>query len=260
MSISYCVGGRFANNLIQYFATKVLCRLTGKEYKYKEITNKQRLIGDLEYVSIYNDIKEKGITIEGDILLTGFYQSKEWMFPEREYLKSLITIENEDRINDTYKVSDLAREIKEHNNTLSDDELVIHVRLDDYFHQGYNSDVIHPQSLIQYVNTLGFKSHTIVCDHLRFDWERKYIEKLLNNIPNSKVTTNSLLTDFCIMYYAKNIVVSRSTFSWMSPILSPYTERSWFPLRSIQCKIQTIDSINNNTVNYTPNYLTSNYL
>ena len=260
MSISYCVGGRFANNLIQYFATKVLCRLTGKEYKYKERTNKQILVGDLEYITIYNDIKEKGIKIEGDILLNDFYQSKEWMFPEREYLKSLITVENEDRINDTYKVSDLAKALNEHNNTLKEDELVIHVRMDDYFHQGHNSDVIDPQFLIEYINTLGFNSHIIVCDNLRFDWEKKYIDQMLNNIPNTKITTNSLLTDFCIMYYAKNIVVSRSTFSWMGPILSPHTEKSWFPLRQVKLyPNQTIDVINEKTINYTPRFLTSNY-
>jgi hypothetical protein len=257
MSISYCVGGRFANNLIQYFATKVLCKLTNKEYKYKERTINQKSIGDLEYIKLYNDIKEKNITIEGDIILNEFYQSKEWMFPEREYLSSLITVENEDRINDSYKVSDLAKALIEHNNTLKDDELVIHVRLDDYFHQGHNSDIIDPHSLIEYINTLGFNSHTIVCDNLRFDWEKKYIDLLLNNIPNSKVTNNSLLTDFCVMYYAKNILVSRSTFSWISAIISPYTEKSWFPLRKFVCQRQTIDSINEKTIKYTPNYFTS---
>ncbi len=259
MSISYCVGGRFANNLIQYFATKVLCKLTNKEYKYKERTRNQKIIGDLEFIKLYNDIKQKNITIEGDIILNEFYQSKEWMFPEREYLSSLITIENDDKINDSYKVSDLAKALIEHNNTLKDDELVIHVRLDDYFHQGHNSDIIEPQSLIDFVNTLGYKSHTIVCDVLKADWEKKYIDLLINNIPNCKINTNSLLTDFCIMYYAKNIVVSRSTFSWIPAIISPYTEKSWFPLRKFVCERQTIDGINEKTINYTPEFLTSKY-
>lgn len=260
MSISYCVGGRFANNLIQYFATKVLCRITNKEYKYKEITHDQRVIGDIEYIELYNNIKENNTIIEGNILLNEFYQSKEWMFQERDYLISLVKIENEDRINDSYKVSDLARALLEYNNTLSEDELIIHVRLDDYFHQGYNSDVIDPVSLMEYINTLCFKSHTIVCDSIRTDWEMKYIDKLLNNIPNSKVTTNSLLTDFCIMYYAKNIVLSRSTFSWMGPILSHHTEKSWFPLREVRLyPNQTIDSINDRTINFTPKFLTSKY-
>jgi hypothetical protein len=257
MSVSYCVSGRFANNLIQYFAAKVLCKLTGKIFKYKYKIENQTTIGDLEYISLYEDIKNKGLILEGDILLTEFYQSKEWMFQERNYLISLITTDNNDSINDTYKVKDIANALLSFNNNITDEELIIHVRLDDYFHQGYNSDVIDPSSLIEHINSLGFNKHKIVCDKLRYEWEHKYIEKMLKEIPNCKITSNSLLEDFCIMYYAKNIVLSRSTFSWMGPILSNNTINSWFPLRQVRLyPNQTIDSINKDTINFTPKYLT----
>jgi hypothetical protein len=260
MSVSYCVSGRFANNLIQYFAAKVLCKITNKKYEYKLRTNSQTEIGDVAFIELYNNIKSSGVIPDGNILLNEFYQSKEWLFPERDYLISLITTDNNDSINDTYKVSDLAKSINEFNNTLTSDTLVIHVRLDDYFHQGYNSDVIDPYSLVEHVNSLGFNNHIIVCDILREEWEKRYMDVLLKNIANSSFTSNSLLTDFCITYYAKNIVVSRSTFSWVGPILSPYTIKSWFPLRKIRLyPNQTIDSINERTINYTPKYLNSKY-
>ena len=255
MSVSYCVSGRFANNLIQYFAAKVLCKLTGKKYRYKLRTNSQKTIDDIVYLKVYDNIKNNNITLDGDILLTEFYQQKEWILQEREYLLSLISDDNEDSINDTYKISDLSKAINEFKDTTENEELVIHVRLDDYFHQGHNSDVIDPYTLADYVNTLGFNKHKIICDVLREEWERKYMDILLKNIPNSKVINNSLLDDFCIMYYAKNIVLSRSTFSWMASILSPYTINSWFPLRNFKCNRQTIDTINERTINFTPKYL-----
>jgi hypothetical protein len=255
MSVSYCISGRFANNLIQYFAAKVLCKLTGKKYEYKLRTHSQKTIGDIEYLKIYDNIKNNKSSLEGYILLTEFFQQKEWILQEREYLLSLILIDNEDSINDTYKVSDLAKAINENKNMPENEELVIHVRLDDYFHQGHNSDIIDPYSLSDYVNTLGFREHKIVCDVLRQEWEKKYIDILLKNIPNCKVVNNSLLEDFSIMYYAKNIVLSRSTFSWMASILSPYTINSWFPLRNFKCNRQTIDTINERTINFTPKYL-----
>lgn len=257
MSISYCVGGRFANNLIQYFATKVLCRLTDKEYKYKKSFSNQKTIGDIEYINIYNKIKNEGYILqEENILLTGFYQQKEWIIPETDYIKSILNIENEDRINDTYKVSDIAKALNEYNNSIPDNTLIIHVRLDDYIHQLYNSDIIDPYSIVELVKGLEFKNNLIICDTLRYDWERKYIDILLNNIPNSKVTNNSLLTDVCIMKYAKNIVLSRSTLSWICNILSSCNEKNWFPLRNFVCNIQTLDYTNENTVQFTPKYLT----
>lgn len=254
MSVSYCVNGRFANNLIQYFAAKVLCKLTGKEYVYNLKTHSHAL-GDHAFIQVYNNLKNNNWSIEGNILLNSFYQSKEWIFPEVDFLKTLITIDNQDRINDSYRICDIAQALNNFKMELTDDDLIIHIRLDDFFHQGANSDVIDPYSLIELVNSLKFKNNILICDKLRFDWEHNYINLLLENIPNSKLLNNDLLTDFSIMYYAKNIVVSRSTFSWISSILSPHVTNSWFPLRNFICMIQTIDRINDKTIHYRPNYL-----
>ena len=257
MSISYNIGGRFGNNLFQYFATKVIAKYTNKKYVYN---NKfSYIISDNNFEDIYESIKSNN-SIEEDIYLCGYFQTTFWINNEKEYIQSLLNIKNEDRINENYTIKDIVIALESFNNNIIDnDELVVHIRLDDFYHQGYNSEVIDPLYLKDYILTLmkDFKKCRFVVDHLKKDWEKEYMTTLLT-IPNSVAMTNSILEDFSLLFYSKNVVLCRSTFGWIATSISPHNIRVWFPEQfPLINSHQIIPKFNENSVHFNPKYLKS---
>ncbi len=267
MSISYFVSGRFGNNLFQYFATKVLGKILNKEYVFngskkplsRGINNEKIKVDNLTEVDEekFNEIiSNKGSSIEGDIYVVGFFQTQDWITLYRDYIQSLFTEENMDRINDDYTISRIVK----HVNTIKpvrDDILIVHLRLDDFFHNAYNSEVIHPKSIIDEINKIeGINKVMFISDTLKRPWELSYVNHLTNSVKNSIAISNSLLTDFGLLYKAKNIMLCRSTLGWIAGILSTENKRNWFPLNE-EFKHQTVNKLNENTVVFNPEYLKS---
>jgi hypothetical protein len=262
MSISYKVGGRFGNNLFQYFAAKVIGKYTDKNYIYNK--NFEKVITDNTFEEEYNKQIEENApnrTIQQDILLDGYFQTSFWINKEKEYIQSLLTINNEDRINQQYTIKDIVQELNKFIPYITDKDLVIHIRLDDFYHQGYNSEIIDPCFLKEYIleltSTCKFENIFFISDKIRHNWETKYMEILLE-IPNSKLLNNTLLEDFCLIFYSKNIVLCRSTFGWISSLISPHINNIWFPEQTpLINSHQIIPKFNENSIHFKPTYMTS---
>jgi hypothetical protein len=267
MSISYFVSGRFGNNLFQYFATKVLGKILNKEYVFNDskkplsrgINNEKIKVDNLTEVDEekFNEIiSNKGSSIEGDIYVVGFFQTQDWISLYRDYIQSLFTEENMDRINDDYTIFRIVK----HVNTIKpirDDILIVHLRLDDFFHNAHNSEVIHPKSIIDEINKIECINKVMfISDTLKQPWELAYINHLTYSVKNSIAISNSLLTDFGLLYKAKNIMLCRSTLGWFAGILSTENKRNWFPTNN-DFKHQTVNKLNENTVVFNPEYLKS---
>jgi len=267
MSISFFVSGRFGNNLFQYFATKVLGKILNKEYVFngskkplsRGINGEKIKVDNLTEVDDekFNEIiSNKNSSIEGDIYVVGFFQTQDWIILYRDYIQSLFTEENMDRINDEYTISRIAK----HVNTIKpvrDDILIVHLRLDDFFHNAHNSEVIHPKSIIDEINKIeGINKVMFISDTLKKPWELAYVNHLTYSVKNSIAISNSLLTDFGLLYKAKNIMLCRSTLGWIAGILSTENKRNWFPLNE-DFKHQTVNRLNENTVTFNPEYLKS---
>jgi hypothetical protein len=267
MSISFFVSGRFGNNLFQYFATKVLGKILNKEYVFngskkplsRGINNEKINVANLTEVDEekFNEIIfNTGYSIEGDIYVVGFFQTQDWITLYRDYIQSLFTEENMDRINDEYTISRIAK----HVNTIKpvrDDILIVHLRLDDFFHNAHNSEVIHPKSIIDEINKIeGINKVMFISDTLKKRWELAYVNHLTYSVKNSIAISKSLLTDFGLLYKAKNIMLCRSTLGWIAGILSKENKRNWFPLNE-EFKQQTVNKLNDNTIVFNPEYLKS---
>jgi hypothetical protein len=265
MSISFFVSGRFGNNLFQYFATKVLGKILNKEYVFNG--SKKPLSRGIEKINVANltevddekfneIISNKGSSIEGDIYVVGFFQTQDWITLYRDYIHSLFTEENMDRINEDYTISRIVK----HVNTIKpvrDDILIVHLRLDDFFHNAHNSEVIHPKSIIDEINKIeGINKVMFISDTLKKPWELSYVNHLTYSVKNSIAISNSLLTDFGLLYKAKNIMLCRSTLGWFAGILSTENKRNWFPTNN-DFKHQTVNKLNENTVVFNPEYLKS---
>jgi hypothetical protein len=259
MSISYKVGGRFGNNLFQYFATKVIGKYTNKTYTYNK--NFEKVITDNTFQNTYNSLISNNLIIKEDITLEGYFQTTEWINKEKNYIQSLLTINNEDRINDQYLIKDIVEELNNFNYSIKEDELIVHIRLDDFYHQGYNSEIVDSCFLKEYIldlmSTHKFINITFISDSLRHTWEYEYMKNLLE-IPNSKLLNNTLLKDFSLIYYSKNIVLCRSTFGWISSLISLTINNIWFPeQKPLINSHQIIPKFNENSIHFIPKYMTS---
>lgn len=266
MSISYFVSGRFGNNLFQYFATKVLCKILNKEYVFNgsktPLTRGENKIENMVEVDEekFNEIisKKEYLTplIEGNIYVIGFFQTQDWITLHREYIQSLFTEENMDRINDDYTISRIVKHVSKIK-PVRDDILIVHLRLDDFFHNAHNSEVIHPKSIIEEINKIeGINKVMFISDTLKKPWELSYVNHLTYSVKNSIAISNSLLTDFGLLYKARNLMLCRSTLGWIAGILSTENKRNWFPLNE-DFKHQTVNKLNENTLTFTPEYLKS---
>jgi len=267
MSISFFVSGRFGNNLFQYFSTKVLGKILNKEYVFngskkplsRGVNNEKINVANLTEVDDekFNEIiSDKNSSIEGDIYVVGFFQTQDWITLYRDYIQCLFTEENMDRINDNYTISRIVK----HVNTIKpirDDILIVHLRLDDFFHNAHNSEVVHPKSIIDEINKIeGINKVMFISDTLKQPWELSYVNHLTYSVKNSIAISNSLLTDFGLLYKAKNIMLCRSTLGWIAGILSTENKRNWFPANN-DFKHQTVNKLNENTVVFNPEYLKS---
>lgn len=266
MSISYFVSGRFGNNLFQYFATKVLGKILNKEYVFNgskiPLTRGVNKIENMVEVDEekFNEIISKKeyrtSAIEDNIYVIGFFQTQDWLTLHRDYIQSLFIEENMDRINDDYTISSIVKHVSKIK-PVRDDILIVHLRLDDFFHNAHNSEVIHPKSIIDEINKIeGINKVMFISDTLKKPWELAYVNHLTYSLKNSIAISNSLLTDFGLLYKAKNIMLCRSTLGWSAGILSTENKRNWFPLNE-DFKHQTVNRLNENTVAFNPEYLKS---
>ena len=260
MSISYDVIGRFGNNLLQYFATKVIAKYTNKIFVYK--TKFSNVIEDHKFKDTYYECIKNPSCLEGNIYMYGYFQKDFWINKEREYLYSLLTEDNEDRFNDNLLIKDLVYAIKNVRNDLLElvtnrDNLIVHVRLDDFIYNGFNTDVINPYFLRDYIKDIislrKYKKCIFIVDILRQDWEREYMNILLS-IPNSMVLTNDMLTDFSLLFYSKNLMVSRSSFSWIASGCSIHNENIWVPTTTKDTH-QNFNSLGKNSISFEAIYL-----
>jgi hypothetical protein len=261
MSISHHVGGgRFGNNLFKYFATKIIGKYTNKKYVHNR-RSWNHFINDSNYKQAYDHCVENPNSLEGDIFLDGYFQTDFWVVKEREFLNSIITVDNDDRFNDEYCIKDIAEALNKFDkSTIDETTLTVHLRLDDFFHQNNNSEVIDPDYLRDYITKVmaenNFTKCMFVVDEIRKDWEQKYMDKLLS-IPNSFKVTNDLLTDFCILFYSPNLMVCRSTFAWAASACSIYNKKMWLPLKPNTHSHQVFNTLGENTTTFIPPYLTS---
>ena len=261
MSISFIPAGRFGNNFFQYLATKVIGKYTYKTYVYKK--NYTFKITDNNYIETYNKLKSGELTIQEDITLEGYFIFIDWLKLEKEFIMSLINPDNYDKINEIFTVNEVVNSFLSLNKDIislvqNPLHLVVHLRLDDFYHQGYNSEVICPNYLSNYINQLEYKKVIFVVDNLKQTWEKDYINIMLKEVSNSIVLSNTVLEDLSTLYYSSNLMVARSTYGWIACVLSPYNIKNYFPLHNNQFPSNIDDIypyIDKNTIVFTPKYL-----
>jgi hypothetical protein len=161
----------------------------------------------------------KNFAIHKDIHMNGFFQRSEIFEYLRDYIKEIYTAENKDFINDKYRICDTILPI---NPLGGPNDLVVHIRLDDFIHSGHNSQIFNPIQTKNIIKSISYEKLYIVCDTLRYDWEKVYMSNFedLNPIHIS----SSLLEDFSRLKSSNKILISASTLSWIGAYLGEASE------------------------------------
>jgi len=285
MIISYACRGRFANNLFQYYATRILQKLlnqfkdeTPYEYKYKnEIRPFQPhlesipegnwiQVDDALFLELYAKLRngEYPAVLRGkNVWMFGYYQFDQFILDNIEYVRDLFSESSPDIINDQFAMNAFAYSVKNSTKKPQKEDLIVHVRLDDFVQNGANNNIISHQTMINLINKIKQENHeikkaVIVVDKLRRDFEVFYVTNLIRGIKLENFTVEytqgrKMEDDFATMMYATNLVCSNSTFSWWAGLLGT-SEKNWFPDTQGYYQNQQFTRINGNSETYNIDY------
>ena len=261
MKISYGVNGRFGNNLFQYIAIKLIQFELSKrgrnyEYVFNFIPENSFVINDDNYLDILENVDI--IPPNTNVYLSGYFQFDKHIIKNKEYLTIILNQENKERINQTYTVSCLYSKINNFQRRFKEDEVVLHLRLDDFIG---DKVCIHYNEYFYIIATLPdtIKKAIIVVDKCKQQWELEYLNIIYTFCINKNLEVQiesggELLDDFCKLYYSKNFLSSNSTFSYLAGLLGTH-ERSWCPSNRKRYPHQKIEKFDENTQTLEIEYL-----
>lgn len=218
MKATFITHGRFGNNLFQYFASMIITKIY-----YDKIPNGSNvlIINDILYKELCEyyilNKKPKEIGNCNSIVMDGYFQYGDILNYFYDYLMDLMTESNDDYISSGIRVKDLLKKTE-----VNKDDLVIHIRLDDYMHERHNCEILHYDYYLSIIKETQYNNLIIVCDRIRHDYEIEYMKhfECFKPIYHQK----SLIEDFIFIKSANKIVSSNSTLSWLAVFLSKAEE------------------------------------
>jgi len=217
--------GRFGNQLFIYFAARIFAEKNKLNLKstidqnwlnikenikfFQKPTELQTIIVDeSSYNDSNNTIKYSG---KGNYIFDGFFQYEKYFYENKQLLLSFIDL-----------------------NIKNKNIATMHVRLDDYL-----SNVRHVViSINYYIDCIKrfckeYKNIYIICDKLRFKWERIYMDKLISKIKelnkNVIYEIRTMNEDLNLMATSDIIITSNSTFCFWAAFLSKASSIIQYP-------------------------------
>lgn len=209
---------RLGNRLFIYWSAKLVSHIYGHEFVGEDTS----ILKDPIYIddNNYNDIfiSKKHDIKERDVIMKGWFQDLD-IFGNyyRNIIKAIMSSNNGDKI---YYKDILAKDFSKKSCPKlkiypNEKDLVIHIRLDDFIHEGYNSNIIDINFYKKVIDCKSWDRVIIVTDILNRDFEYKYIKELMRWIKCKVIIhSGSILEDWHLLRSATNLIVSNSTFSW----------------------------------------------
>ena len=267
--VTFFVEGRTGNNLFQYLACKVIQKKYGHTYvPIGEIENINNMLMQSKFggnyypsyllenfIIVYENDMENVLTGEienlnkKNIVIFGWFQKSDFYLPYRDYL--ITTLKNSDEYWLDSGDSKKKRNIKDffqikHKQVLGDNDVVISLRLDDFFHWGNEkSDILPPEYYFDILEKEMEKGGRlfIVSDKIKLDWEKRYVEcfKKWNPI----MVNEELESDFALIRDCPILIHSNSTLCWISSFFSEKKTKRYIPKTYFYIN-QSLNKINEN--------------
>jgi hypothetical protein len=266
--VSFCKkhSARTGNILFQYLFAKVICILTENKYQYIPIdewqqyttlfsssasspsdtiyitdVNAREMIEELQSVSASSTFHNK------HIICDGYFQQSDFFIPVRDQLlEFLYSTSNTDYWYDERGNKHMVASYIQHRSPIhfTENDIVISLRLDDFIQLPCStSDILPPSHYLSILDSIENLEETeniwIVCDTIRHDWERKYIEfftlyeKKKQDSGKYKfhiqLLQNGLTEDCAIMRECPILIHSNSTLCWIMSFLSTNKIKRYIP-------------------------------
>jgi hypothetical protein len=236
--IAFVQQGRFGNTLLQYIACKIACLKFGFEYidSIYKLQSPSLTIFEHETDAIWARIntpysihkwQELNLILQpeqlaSDIVLHGFFQNIAFLNMYYMEIMSFFHRNNTDKINDSLRICDIYT--SPYLNA-GDKDIVLHIRLDDFYYAGNNSNVLSHDYYVSALNKIKktylveWKYIWIVIDTIKNEREHFYLNELINQINNIGFTyisihSKSMLEDWNMCRTATYFISSNSTFAW----------------------------------------------
>jgi hypothetical protein len=271
-SISNSTGGRFGNNLFQYIASKLVQHILfiTDERKLEYIFNKEKkptdfIITDDIYIDYINNPNKLVEDSENKhIYLDGYFQFDEHIRKYKDFISSILTVTNDEKINSNNTVSQLMQTVDVvkigMNESILQSTLFVHIRLDDFMFEKICMKV---ECYIKIIDTIlkentNLKKVIIIMDNVKYKFEVDYLQQLARYFENQKIPFEiqhfpNLLVDFGKMYHAPYFLSSNSTFSYLAGLLGNHT-KSWCPVNTVYTH-QKINKFDDNCTSFNIEYI-----
>lgn len=219
---------RTGNKLIQYLTCRLIGHIFGHTYvaalaeECVDIAEEDfgRILAERPYYLFFVNIRIKGL-----------FQRSEWFIPYRQILLDIVyNPYNHDYWvtggGSTVFVRDLVVDVPL---KVDPDALFLSVRLDDFMHYPWHSktDIPYPSYYTDLLGKLEFSKLYIICDTVRYEWEREYLHALAPWKPI--LLQESFAHDCCLMRTCKRLIHSNSTLCWVMSFLSRGEKERYIP-------------------------------
>ena len=233
-------------------AVKVIQRLLDKvdivcHYKYN---HSGIMFSEFQFRALYQMLSNVNPTnpqfckfISNNWRFDGFYQFDFYIIEHRQYLRSLFTPQNTEQINNQYRVCDIVNEVIKYKPMFHADDMVTHVRLDDFSH------IINHSTISQILNSQPFHNSYVVVDKRKQDWEHRYIKEFQDSVSFHLISHDNMFQDLAYLWYAPNLICNNSTFCWIAGILGN-CQKSWCPKQLNHNYPQSFQRVNFDTIIY----------
>lgn len=218
MLVTFINAGRTGNNIFQYMATLLFSiRHNYKYVPYDKFPNEKNHL----YVNDKNIIEVLSSAVTIPIICEGWFQdSRLFINYRKEIIERIYSNTNNDywtRSGNRYFVRQYMSSVDQ---SYNEDDIYISLRLDDFIQNPCaTSDIVPPEFYVDLIENYGqFNRLFIICDKIRNDWERQYIQYFSKW--NPILFQNSLEQDCMIMRECPVLIHSNSTLCWIMSFLS----------------------------------------
>lgn len=256
--ISFIKQGRTGNLIFQYLITKVV----GFKFDYVYVPLEQ-IINDEDVFMITEDnirdiLANDNYDFFGkNIICRGFFQNSDFFIPYRQQLIEILKVSDDYWINDNGKsqyISDFFQ--CQHKQTdLASNDIVVSLRLDDFIQLPCpTSDIIPPEYYLDLIDAeiskqviKGYNNQKlyIVCDSIRYEWERRYIDFFQKW--NPILLQEDIMHDCALMRDCNILLHSNSTMCWIMSFFSETKTQRYIPKTNFY-KSQSLGKIDDTDV------------
>ncbi len=226
---------RTGNILFQYMFCKVLSHHFGHKYICFEERHSLGWSDNNPTITITDENAEHYLKdapskiAEKNIICDGFFQQSKFYVNIREELLTHLY-----KCNDYWYGYNGNKEYIQnflfsmHNQTITNNDIAISLRLDDFIQLPCpTSDILPPTYYMDILESMQFERLYIICDTIRSHWEMKYMEFFSKWSPI--FVQGSLSEDCALMRDAPRLIHSNSTLCWIMSFLSTTKIQRYIP-------------------------------